>query len=250
MVRIASFMNLKASQNSMDDSQKQTSKTEPKAFDVFSPGKTTPPSTSRPIIVSHKSMAQDPTVTGKSEIVPVDAPKEPPKEEHQQILDSHDRVSLAPLNKQHEISDDKLSQSDAVVPPAETIAQLPAEQPNTEKKDDVETSEPEKENLPQPDKDMSLSESKSFNNQISDNTSDQSDQPVSEPPLMTANADPKSDTEASQILEKDPELDAHKIIVSHHKTSRQRTTRRIFVILLVAAVICVAVIAAIWKHKI
>ncbi|HSW79983.1 MAG TPA: hypothetical protein VLG47_04360 [Candidatus Saccharimonadales bacterium] len=77
----------------------------PKAFDIFSPNKTAPPASSRPIIVSHKAMAKDTTVTGNQEVLKQEnreATAPPPQEERRQMLDTHKKVNLQPVNGEAE----------------------------------------------------------------------------------------------------------------------------------------------------
>lgn len=121
--------------------KKSTDKPEPKKFiDVSAPGKSAPDSTSRPVIVSHRPMIEDPMVAKSGP----ETPSAPPLASKGKIPNPLNSASSKSSKKTDSPPEKKSEDSDSIVP-VKVVAKTPNEdtKPDTPKEEKPATKEPE-----------------------------------------------------------------------------------------------------------
>ncbi len=246
----------------------------PKAFDVFSPGKSTPPASSRPIIVSHKSMAQDTTVTGKKETLPstpgsTEPQDAPPKEEPRKFLDVHKKITLKPFSSSEDTAPERQEENHPIVPPvkhqepepAVKISETIPDNPPTNIQETKFGNEATTQQKPAEHHAVQLDdhETEHEDTEKEDLTPQQLDpSPAFSPPEHNDIA-PVTESHEEELL-----LPAHtgegynepvqssneefnQFVVHHHKTARQKWLKKFGIFFAIGLIAVIAIVIAIWK---
>lgn len=252
--------------SNQDDKPKKPAS--PKAFDIFSPGKTTPPASGRPIIVSHKTMVQDTTVTGNQEILKQDnkeagAPPAEPAEDRPPILNVHKKINLQPTGE------GGLKDNGGDQPhdehPAEFSKPEPPEQ-NDEPPESSQSSEHEPGSTSE-----AADESQTGHQDVyvppKETGAQTAEKPPEEPAMQAFSKAKHADTETEAPKPKDDELlltehagqnfeqtyqndeQFNQFVVSHHKTARQKTLKKVGIIVVVVLIVAAVIGLVFWKMK-